>query len=163
MKRKRQERDELYKQQAEKRKRVLAPDADPARPSEAAVEVEPETAGKGRRRADKQKLPNVLPAEYLTDSSSESEDETALRRMTKKSEKPRKINFEDAARSLDKGQRAPRDQVIGSTVYRVVADRADRNLAPKMHKDTHNMREALLKRTRAAVTPNKRKGFFVRK
>ena len=152
LKRKRQERDNLFKQQAKKRKRV----ADQP-------ETEGEAATAGRRRAEKLKLPNVLPAEYLTDSSSESEDETALRRMTKKSEKPRKINFEDAARSPDKGQRAPRDQVVGSTVYRVVADRADRNLAPKMHKDTRNMREALLKRTRAAVTPNKRKGFFVRK
>ena len=105
----------------------------------------------------------MLPAEFLTDSSSESEDETVLRRAAKKSDKPKKINFEDAARSLDRGQRAPRDQVVGSTVYRVVADRTDKNLAPKMHKDTRNLREALLKRTRAAVTPNKRKGFFVKK
>lgn len=161
LKRKRQERDELFKKQAEKRKRVPEPDAVPPVPTESMVDAAATALGTGRRRADKAKLPSVLPAEYLIDSPSESEDEAVLRKVVKS--KSKKINFDNAARSLDKDQRAPRDQVLGSTVYRVVADHADKRLAPKMHKDTRHVKEALLKRRRAAVTPNKSKGFFVRK
>lgn len=126
------------------------------------------TTTTGRRRAEKPKLPSMLPAEFLTDSSSESEDESALKRrkVMAKGRPNTKINFEEAALALDssiKADRPPRDQVVGSTVYRVVAGQADRKLAPKMHKDSRNVKEGLLKRQRAAVAPNKKKGFFLKK
>lgn len=144
LKRKRQERDILFKQQAKKRKSAS---------NQPETEGEPVTTG--RRRTEKLKLPSVLPAEFLADSSSESEDEddeAALR--SRVVNRPKKTNFED---------RTPRDQVIGSTVYRVVTKQVDRKLAPKMHKDTCNVKEDMLRRKRAAVAPNKREGFFIRK
>lgn len=152
LKRKRKERDNLFKEQAQKRKRVSKPEAGPE------VDGEATAAAAGRRRVEKVKLPSMLPAEYLADSSSESDeddeaDEAALRRRVVKRPN-KKTNFED---------KAPRDQVVGSTVYRVVASQGDKKLAPKMHKHARNAKEDLLRRKRAPVTPNTRKGFFARK
>ncbi|RYP67484.1 hypothetical protein DL771_007215 [Monosporascus sp. 5C6A] len=164
LKRKRQHRDNLFKQQAQKRKRAPDPDlgsseSDTQGP-EATGEAEDTPAATGRRRFEKLKLPGRLPAEYLTDSSSEGEDEAALKRAAKK---PKKINFEDALQSIGNEARVPRDRVVGSAVYRVVAGQADKKLAPKMHKNTRYVKEDMLRRRRAPVTRNKKRGFFVAK
>lgn len=110
----------------------------------------------GRRRAQKFNLPTVLPAEFLTDSSEdEDEDESALKRVVKK---PKKINFETDSKR-------PRDQVVGSTRYRVLADQADQKLAPRIRKQAVVSKESLLKRKRSGVVPGAgtKKGFFVRR
>ncbi|RYP44701.1 hypothetical protein DL768_008852 [Monosporascus sp. mg162] len=164
LKRKRQHRDYLFRQQAQKRKPAPKPDLASSEPDiqdpEATREAEDVPATAGRRRVEKLKLPGMLPAEYLTESSSEGDDEAALERVTKK---PKKINFEDALQSIGKEARVPRDQVVGSTVYRVVAGQADKKLAPKMHKNTRYVKENMLRRRRASVAPNKKRGFFVAK
>ncbi|KAI0597715.1 hypothetical protein F4775DRAFT_559346 [Biscogniauxia sp. FL1348] len=178
LKRKRQERDNLFKQQAEKRKHTrieghgrqqsskspgaAGPDQDGTETADA--EAEKPTAG--RRRAEKHKLPDVLPAEFLTDSSSESEDDMALQRAPAK--KPKKITFDAAAQVLgnddsEAGRRPPRDQIVGTTRFRVLAEQGDEKLAPRAHKNARLVKEGLLKRRRTAVVPNKKKGFFIRR
>ncbi|KAI1413618.1 hypothetical protein F5Y13DRAFT_160740 [Hypoxylon sp. FL1857] len=167
LKRKRQEKDNLYKQQAERRKRARATvevhqnkttNKDRASSEEDGGLAEVETAvTTGRRRAQKFNLPTVLPAEFLTDSSEdEEEDESALKRVVKK---PKKINFET------EGKR-PRDQVVGSTRYRVLADQADQKLAPRIRRQARFSKESLLKRGRAgtvATGTTMKKGFFVKR
>ncbi|KAI0138539.1 hypothetical protein F4776DRAFT_618843 [Hypoxylon sp. NC0597] len=167
LKRKRQEKDSLYKQQAERRKRArgtvevhqkkATKSKDQASSDEEDGIAEVETAvTTGRRRAQKFNLPTVLPAEFLTDSSEdEDEDESALKRVVKK---PKKINFETDSKR-------PRDQVVGSTRYRVLADQADQKLAPRIRKQARVSKESLLKRKRssAVAASGMKKGFFVRR
>ncbi|RYO92211.1 hypothetical protein DL764_008163 [Monosporascus ibericus] len=164
LKRKRQQRDSLFKQQAQKRKPApksdLASSESDTQDPEATREAEDATETTGRRRVEKLKLPSMLPPEYLTESSSEGEDEAASERAAKK---PKKINFEDALRSIGKEARVPMDQVVGSTVYRVAAGQPDKKLAPKMHKNTRYVKEDMLRRRRAPVAPNKKRRFFVAK
>lgn len=159
-KRKRQERDTLFKQQAGERKKLedeakaqataesdqLDDDLDAVKQSEPAS---------GRRRMDKTNVPNVLPAEFLTDSSSEDEDED----VAATSKRPKKRQVSSIDRKLSRQDRAPRDARIGSTVYRV-AKKTDERLAPKAQKYGQNARDLLLKRNRSATKP--RPGFFVK-
>ncbi|KAI1213432.1 uncharacterized protein F4807DRAFT_411034 [Annulohypoxylon truncatum] len=169
LKRKRQEKDSLYKQQAEQRKRSRATvevhqgKSKPASKERGSSEdngvAEVETAvTAGRRRAQKFNLPTVLPAEFLTDSSSEDEDvdESAMRVV----KKPKKINFEAEAKR-------PRDQIVGSTRYRVLNEQGDQKLAPRIQKNARASKESLLKRKRtgmvAGVGAGGKKGFFVRR
>ncbi|KAI1469201.1 uncharacterized protein F4812DRAFT_321747 [Daldinia caldariorum] len=158
LKRKRQERDNLFKQQAERRKRARA---------------EVETAvTTGRRRTQKHALPTHLPAEFLTDSSSEDEDEDedgdgengqALKKRRKLSDekkRPTKITFDDQPKK-------PRDRVVGSTKYRVLAEQGDSRLAPRARRDARASKESLLKRRRVGVAPATGaatgRGFFVKR
>ncbi|KAI0127315.1 hypothetical protein BJ170DRAFT_683163 [Xylariales sp. AK1849] len=172
LRKKRQERDNLFRQQAQKRKRIeksgvprskagkeravgLVGDGDI---TDGTDEVERAT-GWGRRRAEKYKLPDVLPPEFLTDSESEHEDERALGLV----KKPRKINFESAVQTLAKAGKAPRDQIVGSTAYRVMANQGDPKLAPRNDNNSKVMKEMYMHRRRVGVTPAKTKGFFKRK
>ncbi|KAI1373428.1 hypothetical protein F4677DRAFT_429577 [Hypoxylon crocopeplum] len=171
LKRKRQEKDNLYKQQAERRKRARATvevhqnKATTVRERSSSEEegreiAEVETAvTAGRRRAQKFNLPAPLPAEFLTDSSSEDEDdETTLKRVIKK---PTKINFDALGNEGSKKQ--PRDRTMGTTRYRVLEDQADQKLAPRIQKKARVSKEKLLKRKRAGVVTNKKGGFFVKR
>ncbi|KAI0883440.1 uncharacterized protein GGS22DRAFT_190098 [Annulohypoxylon maeteangense] len=169
LKRKRQEKDSLYKQQAERRKRSRATVEVHQRKAKSSGKergssedngvAEVETAvTAGRRRAQKFNLPTVLPAEFLTDSSSEDEDfdESALRAI----KKPKKINFETE-------NKRPKDQIVGSTRYRVLAEQGDQKLAPRIQKNARDSKESLLKRKRAGMVAGAgagaKKGFFVRR
>ncbi|KAI5862312.1 hypothetical protein GGS23DRAFT_571765 [Durotheca rogersii] len=170
LKRKRRERDSLYKKQAEQRKRTrVTVEVHQAKPGSAPpgeadqegrrgeiAEFEKGVTG-GRRRVEKFNLPTVLPAEFLTDSSS---DDEALERVAKK---PKKITFEDAAEALGSGESSKklRDEVVGSTRYRVLAQEGDSNLAPPSRRGAKRPKENLLKRTRVGVTQNK--GFLVKR
>ncbi|KAJ8105366.1 hypothetical protein ONZ43_g7453 [Nemania bipapillata] len=160
-KRKRQARDTLLKQQAKKRKRT-----EPSKQEQADLskddDKEEEDEGrntKSKRQRRTQTLPDTLPAELLTDSSEDEEDETALKKMVKR---PQKINFETAMQVLGAEGKGPRDEVVGSTRYRVLAEQGDQRLAPKLNRSTYRAKEALLRRGRTRVTVNKRKGFFVK-
>lgn len=158
MKRKRQERDNLLKQQAGKRKRD-SQKAEKLKRSLAVIGEEEEPADEyersGRRRS-KYNVPDTLPAEFLTDSESGDEDEKALKVV----KKPKKINFEEVEQELRKEGRRPRDEVMGSTAYRVVADLGEKNLAPRAHKNSRLLKEQLLRRDRPGVSTGKSKGFF---
>ncbi|KAI1738347.1 hypothetical protein F4680DRAFT_425812 [Xylaria scruposa] len=162
-KRKRQARDNLLKQQAEKRKRTKPSTSGKKEDSsedneDDEEEEEQKTVAKRQRRT--QKLPDMLPAEFLTDSSDNEDDETALKKMVKR---PQKINFETAMQVLGAEGKGPRDEVVGSTRYRVLAEQGDPRLAPKANKESRRVKEDLLRRGRARVTLNKKRGFFVKR
>ncbi len=102
----------------------------------------------------------MLPVEFLTDSSEDEDDETALKKMVKR---PQKITFETAMQVLGAEGKRPRDEVVGSTRYRVLAEQSDPRLAPKANKDSRRVKEDLLRRGRAPVALNKKRGFFVKR
>ncbi|KAI0376842.1 hypothetical protein F5Y04DRAFT_265604 [Hypomontagnella monticulosa] len=174
LKRKRQEKDSLYKQQAERRKRArgtvevhqteqpasgeLGSDEDD-NDDTGMAEVETAVTA-GRRRAQKKfNLPAVLPAEFLTDSSSEDEaDETALKKR-KIAKKPTKITFGENAEDNTR----KRDCISGDTRYRVLETQGTLTLAPKAHKNSRISKESLLRRKRSGVATGQKKGFFVKK
>lgn len=103
-------------------------------------------------------MPNLLPAEFLTDSSSEDEAEDD-RSVSAGRPKRRKITA--IQKSLARESRGPRDERVGSTVYRV-AKKVDERMAPKLGKYAKSSRDLLLKRNRTAVKPQ-RSGFLVKK
>ncbi|KAI0535642.1 hypothetical protein GGR58DRAFT_478600 [Xylaria digitata] len=157
-KRKRQARDNLLKQQAEKRKRTKPSTSGNEDASEDEEEEERNVTSKRQRR--KQELPDMLPAEFLTDSSEDEDDETVLKKMVKR---PKKITFETAMEVLSAEGKRSQDEVVGSTRYRVLAQQGDERLAPKMDKNSRSAKEALLRRKRAPVASNKKRGFFVKR
>ncbi|KAI1115060.1 hypothetical protein F5Y14DRAFT_412007 [Nemania sp. NC0429] len=170
-KRKRQARDNLLKQQAAKRKRARpnttakggsSEDGSEDEAQEEDEEEEARNVMSKRPRRTQQTLPDVLPAEFLTDSSEDEAeaDGTALKKMVKR---PQKITFETAVRALGAEGRAPRDEVVGSTRYRVLAGQGDERLAPKANKEARRAKEALLRRGRPRVETAMKRGFFVKK
>lgn len=78
-------------------------------------------------------------------------------------QKPRKIKFDDALQKLSKDGRAPRDEIVGSTAYRVMGDQNDQKLAPRANHNSKNVKEMLMHRRRVGVAPTKVKGFFKRR
>ncbi|KAI1419012.1 hypothetical protein F5Y12DRAFT_320631 [Xylaria sp. FL1777] len=160
-KRKRQARDDMLKKQAEKRKRTkpsASKKEDSSEDEEGEEKAERNITSKRQRRT--QKLPDMLPAEFLTDSSDDEDDETALKKMVKR---PQKITFETAMQVLGAEGKRPRDEVVGSTRYRVLAEQSDPRLAPKADKNSHRIKDALLRRGRTRVVQNKKRGFFVKR
>ncbi|KAK8015640.1 hypothetical protein PG991_008528 [Apiospora marii] len=155
-KRKRQEKDKMMKEQAEKRKRTQLSRKEKKGAEESDEEdLEAEKAARrstAQQKLDRHNLPDELPAEFL---DSDSEDDSAR--------KPKKIKFEDAVQSLKKEGGRPQDEVLGSTVYRVLADQGDKSQAPRMHHNARRMKEQLLRRGRAAGPTGKSKGFFKNK
>ncbi|KAI0851639.1 hypothetical protein F5Y00DRAFT_274560 [Daldinia vernicosa] len=189
LKRKRQERDNLFKQQAERRKRSRAEvqvhrskrlRKDPASNNDSDSEddgilpdVETAVTTTGRRRAQKLAVPTHLPAEFLADSSEdedgdEADDDDNNGQVLKKRKKtsgpqPTKITFDDQPER-------PRDRVVGSTKYRVLTEDSDARLAPRARRDARVSKESLLKRRRVGVVAGTgtakgmgKKGFFVKR
>ncbi|KAI2642807.1 hypothetical protein GGS21DRAFT_499680 [Xylaria nigripes] len=156
-KRKRQARDNLLKQQAETRKRNRETKVNAPGEADEASEGEQNTRPKRQRRS--QKLPEVLPEEFLTDSSDNEDDETALKKMV---QRPQKHTFDTAMEALAIEGKRPRDEIVGSTRYRVLAEHGDQRLAPKANKHSRMLKEDLLRRGRQRVETNKKRGFFVR-
>ncbi|KAI0458373.1 hypothetical protein F5B21DRAFT_460844 [Xylaria acuta] len=163
-KRKRQARDNLLKQQAEKRKRTksstLGKAEDSLEDDEEGDDEEAERNTTSKRQRRTQKLPDRLPAELLADSSEDEDDEAALKKMVKR---PQKITFETAMQVLGAEGKGPRDEIVGSTRYRVLAGQGDPRLAPKANKNSRRVKEDLLRRGRARVASNKKRGFFVKR
>jgi hypothetical protein len=122
-------------------------------PAEAVNAAKEEAAS--RKRSGKLEIPTILPAEFLTDSESE-EDEESLESVG--GARPRKKRTVSAVeKRMSRDGRGPRDEVIGSTVYKVSKE-ADERLAPKVQKFSKNTKDLLLKRGRAPVQA--RSGFF---
>ncbi|KXH53742.1 major facilitator superfamily transporter [Colletotrichum salicis] len=150
-KRKRQERNARLQEQAAARK--AQEDAAPAEKSSEEEEEEEEegeekaetpareaTTTTGRRK--RLDLPLELPAEFLeTDSEEDGESEDGA--GDRKPRKARKL--ETAEAQLLREARAPRDEVVGTTVFRTVK-KEDERLAPKAQKYSVNAKKALLTR-----------------
>ncbi|KND95118.1 hypothetical protein TOPH_00545 [Tolypocladium ophioglossoides CBS 100239] len=167
-KRKRQERDALLKKQAEERKqaeeeaKAATAAAGPAQDDDlddAPSARQRESATRGRKRTDKVQIPKLLPAEFLTDSSSEDDGDGGDADQNS-SLRPKKRNVSAVERRLSRQDRGPRDERVGSTVYRV-AKAADERLAPKAKKHSKRTKDVLLKRNRKGV--KSRAGFFTEK
>ncbi|KAI0166371.1 hypothetical protein GGR57DRAFT_496637 [Xylariaceae sp. FL1272] len=167
LKRKRQERNDLFRQQAEQRKRARETKPSTSKKddisedeSDGEQEQEQETSANKRRRISG-KLPDMLPEELLTDSSEGEDDDMTL--VKKVAKKPQKTTFESAMQVLSTEGKRPRDEVVGSTRYRVLAEQSDQRLAPKANKQSLRAKQDLLRRHRQGVTMNKKKGFFVKR
>jgi len=101
-------------------------------------------------------IPDVLPPEFLESDDEEDEDEGGDASEVTQN---KRIKFNTVERRVAREDRPPRDEQVGATVYRVVKDKTDKKLAPKMRKETRNIKEQLLSRNRA---PQKRRGFLVK-
>ncbi|KAL7946265.1 hypothetical protein V8C42DRAFT_320083 [Trichoderma barbatum] len=153
-KRKRQQRDDLLKKQAEERKK-----ADESKPQAEQPEArQTESGARGRKRAEKSQIPTVLPAEFLTDSSSEDEEDDS----TGVAAGPKRRKVSGVEKRLTRLDAGPKDEVVKSTVYRV-AKKTDERLAPKLKKHTKSSKDLLLKRSRPAAKSGTGTGFFKRK
>lgn len=144
-KKKRQERDALFKQQASERKVESKSEA-------------PKQEQVGRRRSEKVAIPTTLPAEFLTDSESEGDEEEE---ESTTADRPRKRKVSSIEKRLTKDGRGPRDEVIGSTVYRVT-EKVDERLAAKANKRSKSAKEMLLSRGRAPAK-SRSAGFLKKK
>ena len=157
--RKRQERDALFKKQAEARKRTSELAAQDGRSG--SVDDLDQAAGEGSRpevqRKRKLEIPDVLPLELL-ESDDEDDEETGQAELAT-ARQAKKVRFDNGERRSSRGDRPPRDRRVGSTVYRVMTDKTDGKLAPKAGKQSKNRREVMLVRKRA---PKRRGGFFVK-
>ncbi|KAG5935328.1 hypothetical protein E4U60_003245 [Claviceps pazoutovae] len=146
-KEKRQQRDALFKKQALERKATAHDDKKSA------------PAAAGRKRAERTQIPNVLPAEFLEDSSSDS-DGDASHSSDVDAPRRRARTVPSVERRLARQAKGPRDEVIGTTVYRVSKD-VDARMAPKVKKSAQSAKDALLRRGRQPVQ-GKGPGFFKR-
>ncbi|KAG5984780.1 hypothetical protein E4U55_003292 [Claviceps digitariae] len=146
-KKKRQQRDALFKKQALERKDTKPTD-------EGSLPT-----GAGRNRADRIHIPHVLPAEFLADSSSEDEGDASPRSSEVVAAR-RARTVSSVERRLTKQGKGPRDEVVGTTVYRVTKD-VDVSMAPQAKKLSQISKHALLQRGRQPVKA-KSSGFFKR-
>lgn len=156
-KRKRQERDVLLQQQAKHRKAVKKAEilSEPTVAQEAAEKAaEREQAHEGFRTR-KSEIPDLLPPEFL---DSDDEDEAAAAPRTTQTDRPKRIKFEELEEQSALEFKPPRDERIGSTVYRVLASKGDARLAPRKSKASHSMKQHLLVRKK---TVQRKTGFLV--
>lgn len=163
-KRKRQERDALFREQAASRKRAQAAADEEKQPVEEDGEPQEPTAeklagGGGRQRVDKSNIPDLLPAELL-----ESDDEDAEAEEAEVVRKPKKIKLDTTERMLERHGKAPGDRAVGSTMYRVTKKQDDPRLAAKARPG--NTKKNLLESRRAQAGLSggmRKKGFFVKR
>ncbi|KAM0334369.1 hypothetical protein ACHAQA_001395 [Verticillium albo-atrum] len=160
-KRKRQQRTTFLQDQAETRKAAAAsipatPAAARASPSDditPRTQLALESSAAFKKRASTAAVPALLPAEFLDSDDSDADDEPQADADAAAAVRPRKSR----KIALDK---APRDEVVGSTVYRVAAAKQDVRLAPRGGKASVNAKRALLVRGRTGKAASK--GFFVK-
>jgi len=151
-KQKRQERDTFLKQQAEKRKSTQTPAG--AKSEDEGSEPEMRKSGALFPEKRKREVPRLLPLELL-----ESDDEDEAGYFSDSSTSKGVTKKQKIVTGWLPEAKAPRDQKVGSTVFRVVENRGDKKLAPKAKKTAVNLRESLLKRKKA---PQAKSGFFVK-
>jgi U3 small nucleolar RNA-associated protein 16 len=150
----------LQKQAKERKQEKAAAPATTANGTETEVregdQAQEEAQESTFSRKRKLEVPDLLPPEFL-----ESDDEEDLAPTPKSAQavRPKKIKFADLEKQLAREARPPRDERVGSTVYRVVAAQEDKRMAPKMDKSTRNLKESMLARKRI---PQKKGGFLVK-
>ncbi|KAM0276774.1 hypothetical protein ACHAQH_006423 [Verticillium albo-atrum] len=163
-KRKRQQRNAFLQDQAQTRK-TAAPPATPApaatststSPASPSDDITPRTqlALESSAAFKKQRAPALLPAEFLDSDSEDDYDADGAEQASEAATKTRPRKVRKVA--LDK---APCDEVVGSTVYRVAKAQQDTRLAPRGGRASVNAKRALLVRGRTGKAPTK--GFFVK-
>ncbi|KAM7199851.1 hypothetical protein V8F33_004255 [Rhypophila sp. PSN 637] len=146
---KRQERDAFFKQQAEEKRAKEAADKE-AKKQEAVPEEASPVPVAGKR---KREVPKLLPL-HLLESDDEDSDVEQPMPIGRENFKRMKL---DAAMGLVPEKKPPKDKKVGSTVLRVVKERADQRLAPKVNKQSFKVRELLLKRDKK---PERKRGSF---
>jgi U3 small nucleolar RNA-associated protein 16 len=95
--------------------------------------------------------PSLLPPELL-ESDDDEEEAPSVRT-------PKRTRLDAVERMSRQERRLPRDEQVGSTVYRVVAESGDKSLAPKAQRESLYIKERLLARHRV---PERASGFFAR-
>ncbi|KAJ4385134.1 hypothetical protein N0V85_008207 [Neurospora sp. IMI 360204] len=145
-KKRRQERDAILKEQAKSKKRAAKKVEQPSE-DEAESEAE-EDAAAALPEKRKREIPKLLPLELL---ESDDEDEEA----------PQRSGSADGAkrRKVVREAKGPKDEKVGSTVFRVVPNNTNQSLAPKVKRQALNLKETLLLRNRK---PQVKGGFFRR-
>lgn len=110
-------------------------------------------------------VPDVLPAELLTDSESDGDGtgssvrkSASATRQPEGAARPSKITFPEAARKMGREDRAPADERVGSTIFKVVKNLDDPRIPPKKKKSSLSIRMSLLARKRMPQAQNR--GFF---
>jgi hypothetical protein len=152
LKRKNQERTAFLQKQAAERKR-----SQKTTRSEEEDDVGPSTLGPASETEKrKRQAANFLPLEFL---ESDDEDDVHQQPSSTADGKHKRRKLGDAAQSLLREPKLPKDKRLGSTAYRVVKGTDDARLAPKVKKQAVDLREVLLRRNRVAQP---REGFFVR-
>lgn len=163
-KRKRQQRTAFLQDQAQTRKAAEPVTPAPAPASTATAAASPsddmtprtqlalESSAAFKRQ---QRAPALLPAEFLASDSEDDDDDDAAPSDAAAGAKSRPRKARKIA--LDK---APRDEVVGTTVYRVAKAQQDPRLAPRGGRASVNAKKALLVRGRTAKAGTK--GFFVK-
>ncbi|EAA29828.1 hypothetical protein GE21DRAFT_4927 [Neurospora crassa] len=145
-KKRRQERDAILKEQAKSKKRAAKKVEQPSE-DEAESESEEEAAGALAEKR-KREIPKLLPLELL--ESDDEDDEVPRRSDSAEGAKRRKVVRE---------AKGPKDEKVGSTVFRVVPNNTNQSLAPKVKRQALNLKETLLLRNRK---PQVKGGFFRR-
>ncbi|KAK0711494.1 hypothetical protein B0H67DRAFT_492178 [Lasiosphaeris hirsuta] len=151
-KRKRQDRDAFFKQQAKEKKSTQ---------KLARAESEDEADAPAREQEPlfpekrKKEIPKLLSLEFL---ESDDEDEDAQNESAADG-KAKKRRVAATGQNWIADTKPARDQRVGSTVFRIVENRGDGNLAPKVKQQSVNMKQILLRRNR---TPQVKRGFFVK-
>jgi hypothetical protein len=151
LKRKRQERDTFFKQQAEERKRTQKP----TRLDEEADDASPSTKPTPERAEKRREVPKLLPLELL---ESDDEDDVSQQPSSSANGNNKRRKLGGAEHRLLAEPKLPRDKRLGSTAYRVVKGKGNTKLAPKVKQQAVNLKETLLRRDRVAQP---RGGFFV--
>ena len=119
----------------------------------------------GRKRTGKVYIPDTLPVELLAGLSSDedeyeadedgdaalSEDDASASRRKRR----RKVNT--VVRNLTRLDKAPQDQTIGSTIYRV-SKKSDERMPPALRKYAKSTKALMLRRGRTVTKP---KGRFI--
>lgn len=145
-KKRRQERDAILKEQAKSKKRAAKKVEQPSE-DEAESESEEDAAGALAEKR-KREIPKLLPLELL--ESDDEDDEVPRRSDSAEGAKRRKVVRE---------AKGPKDEKVGSTVFRVVPNNTNQSLAPKVKRQALNLKETLLLRNRK---PQVKGGFFRR-
>ena len=163
-KKKRQARDLVLKRQAEERKAAQREAARGEGEGEGVVlATRTNAAAGGRRRTDKVQFPDLLPAEFLTepsDQGSDADDADDDDDDAAEGREQRARTVAAVERRLARQDRAPRDEQLGSTLFRVAREQ-DGRLAPTAKSHSKGSKEALMRRNRTATKP--RGGFLIGK
>ncbi len=161
-KKKRKDRDAVFAQQARSRRSAKDTTTQPEalatlENEDASAEAQEAAIDEESPRKRKLEAPHLLPPELL---ESDDEEEDARPREQLSIARPKKIKLDVTERLTQHEPQPLQDEKIGTTVYRVTAERGNGKLAPKATKESWQLREKLLARHRL---PEKKGAFLVKK
>lgn len=187
-KRKRQERDALFKKQAEQRRAIqeasvaaaanAVPDLMEVNSTDdLALPISSTAPLAGRKRHVRSDVPDILPDEFLASDSDHEEDGSddtaavARRNGWRPAKRARKITFEQVDKEVDRAARKQnKDLRVGDTVFRINGKVGEKALAPPRVSGPNSTaslsavkRDLLLRKRPHAVPVGKKKGAFFKK